>query len=73
MLIPDPEMGGYEVKVPALPECSSEGDTREEAIANARQAIALYLDELIANGEPIPEEPAPWELAWVEVPEPSKP
>ena len=36
--------GGYTVFVPSLPGCISEGDTREEAIANIREAIALYLE-----------------------------
>lgn len=36
--------GGFTVTVPALPGCISEGDTREEALANIREAIALYLD-----------------------------
>ena len=35
---------GYTVGCPALPGCWSEGDTREEAIANIRIAIAEYLD-----------------------------
>ncbi len=36
--------GGYTVTVPALPGCISEGDTREEARANIREAIELYLE-----------------------------
>jgi len=36
--------GGYTATVPALPGCISEGDTREEALANIREAIALYLE-----------------------------
>lgn len=36
--------GGYTVYVPSLPGCISEGDTREEAIANIREAIDLYLE-----------------------------
>ena len=42
-LIPS-EDGGYTVVVPALPGCISEGDTEEEALANIREAIALYLE-----------------------------
>ena len=38
------EDGGYTVIVPALPGCISEGDTRDEALANVREAIALYLE-----------------------------
>ena len=36
--------GGYTVTVPALPGCISEGETREEAITNIQEAIALYLE-----------------------------
>jgi predicted RNase H-like HicB family nuclease len=36
--------GGYTVVVPALPGCISEGDTRDEAIRNIREAIELYLE-----------------------------
>jgi predicted RNase H-like HicB family nuclease len=36
--------GGFTVYVPALPGCISEGDSREEALANIREAIDLYLD-----------------------------
>jgi predicted RNase H-like HicB family nuclease len=36
--------GGYTVTVPSLPGCISEGDTREDALANIREAIQLYLE-----------------------------
>jgi predicted RNase H-like HicB family nuclease len=38
------EEGGYTVYVPSLPGCISEGDTKEDALANIREAIALYLE-----------------------------
>jgi len=38
------EEGGYTVYVPSLPGCISEGDTKEDALANIREAIELYLD-----------------------------
>jgi len=38
--------GGYTVIVPALPGCISEGDTREEAMKNIREAITLYLEPI---------------------------
>jgi predicted RNase H-like HicB family nuclease len=38
--------GGFTVLVPALPGCISEGDTRDEALANIREAIELYLDPI---------------------------
>ena len=36
--------GGFTVWVPSLPGCISEGDSREEALDNIREAIALYLE-----------------------------
>jgi predicted RNase H-like HicB family nuclease len=38
------EDGGYTVYVPSLPGCISEGDTREEALVNIKEAIELYLE-----------------------------
>jgi predicted RNase H-like HicB family nuclease len=38
------EEGGFTVSVPSLPGCISEGETREEALANIREAIELYLE-----------------------------
>ncbi len=50
------EEGGYTATVPSLPGCISEGDTYDEALANIKEAIALYLESLQADGLPIPEE-----------------
>ncbi len=36
--------GGFTVYVPSLPGCVSEGDNREEAVENIKEAIALYLE-----------------------------
>lgn len=60
------EEGGYTVTVPVLPGCISEGDTREEALTNIKEAIELYLESLEADGEAIPQEAA-FEEAVVEV------
>jgi predicted RNase H-like HicB family nuclease len=38
------EEGGYTAIVPSLPGCISEGETREEALSNIREAIELYLE-----------------------------
>ena len=37
--------GGYSVWVPELPGCASQGETFDEALANIREAIQLYLEE----------------------------
>jgi antitoxin HicB len=54
-LHPQPE-GGYTVLVPALPEVVTEGDTREEAMANAREAIEVVLEIYREDGREIPED-----------------
>ena len=38
------EEGGYTVYAPSLPGCISEGDTKEEALKNIKEAIELYLE-----------------------------
>ena len=43
ILEPQPE-GGYVAYVPALPGCFSQGETREEALENIKEAIELYLE-----------------------------
>ncbi len=49
------EEGGYTVYVPSLPGCISEGDTRDEALENIREAIELYLepveDDYVLQGD----------------------
>ena len=52
------ESGGYTVTVPLLPGCVSEGDTKEEALANIKEAIELHTESLQSDGEPIPAEEA---------------
>lgn len=43
--------GGY---VPDLPGCYTAGLTREETLANAREAIALWIEDAESRGEAIP-------------------
>jgi antitoxin HicB len=47
---------GYLAYFPALPGCNTWGVTYEEAVANAREALALYLETLADHGDPIAEE-----------------
>ncbi len=48
------EEGGYTVTVPSLPGCVTEGDTFEEAVKMARDAIKGYLASLKKHHEPVP-------------------
>ena len=49
--------GGYVATVPALPGCHTQGETLEETEGNVKEAIEVYLESLLAHGEPVPEEP----------------
>jgi antitoxin HicB len=69
LLTPDPDVGGYTVTVPLLPGCITEGDTLEDALANAREAITVHVGGLEQDGEPVPEEHKAPQLALVEVTE----
>lgn len=59
--------GGYTVTVPSLPGCISEGDTFEKAKSNIIEAIQLYLEDVIADGEELPVESNTTFVAPVEV------
>jgi predicted RNase H-like HicB family nuclease/uncharacterized protein (DUF1778 family) len=52
---PGDERHAYGVVVPDLPGCFSAGDTLEEAIANAQEAILLWLEDRVEAGEALPE------------------
>ncbi len=56
VLIEKNEEGGYTVIVPSLPGCITQGDTWQEAMANAREAIAGYIEALKDIGKPVPVE-----------------
>ena len=43
------EDGGYSVYVPKLPGCISQGDNKQDAMANIREAMELYLEDLSKN------------------------
>lgn len=48
--------GGFVVSVPTLPGCVSQGESRDEALVNVREAIEAYLEDCRESGEPIPSE-----------------
>lgn len=59
------EDGIFVAKCPSLPGCVSQGKTREEAIANIKDAIQGYLQSLKKHDEPVP--PVDEELVEVNV------
>jgi predicted RNase H-like HicB family nuclease len=54
VIIEADESGGYVVSCPSLPGCYSQGETIDEALANIREAIELYIEVLEEDGKPIP-------------------
>ena len=56
MLEYDNDDPGYSVRVPSLPGCYTQGDTVEEALTTAKEAIAGHLAALAQLGAPIPVE-----------------
>jgi predicted RNase H-like HicB family nuclease len=67
VLTPDFDEGGYVVDVPVLPGCHTQGDSLEQAIANAREAIAVWIKSAEQHGEDIPEEQAPPQVITIDV------
>lgn len=51
----EPE-GGFTVSVPVLPGCITYGEDVDDAIAMAKDAIELYIEELQERGEAIPDD-----------------
>jgi len=50
------EDGFWVVECPSLPGCISQGKTKDEAVANIREAITGYIQALEEDGLPVPEE-----------------
>ncbi len=42
----DEEVGGYVVTCPAFPGCYSQGETKDEALENIKEAIQLYFESI---------------------------
>ena len=55
----DAETEQYSIVCPELPGCASSGDSEEEAMANIKEAIDLYLspDFPLEHAEPSPPSP----------------
>ncbi|MHB1287225.1 MAG: type II toxin-antitoxin system HicB family antitoxin [Leptospirales bacterium] len=50
------EDGFWVTECPSLPGCVSQGETKEEALANIREAIQGYIAALIQDHLPVPED-----------------
>ena len=60
--------GGYVAFFPALPGCHTQGETLEEVIAMAKDALTGYLESLRAHGDPIPLEKTTTKLVGFDLP-----
>ncbi|HUT55023.1 MAG TPA: type II toxin-antitoxin system HicB family antitoxin [bacterium] len=58
-LYPDKEEGGYTAIVPSLPGCVTQGDTLDQTLERAREAIEGYMECLKEEGKEIPVEEEP--------------
>ena len=56
VLLRKEQEGGYTVTVPSLPGCVTYGDTVEQAIEMAKEAVEVYVESLREHGEDIPTE-----------------
>lgn len=50
------EDGWWMAEVPSLPGCQTQGETKEEALENIKEAIESYIASLEEDGEPIPDD-----------------
>ena len=50
------EDGYWVAECPSLPGCVSQGETKESAISNIKEAIDLYIEVLMEDDIPVPEE-----------------
>jgi len=56
ILIEPNDPDGYLVTCPALPGLVTQGDTLDEAYEMAQDAIQIYVESLIEDGEPVPQD-----------------
>ena len=64
----EPDGDAFHAYVPALPGCHSFGSTVEEARANIAEAIALHIESMREDREPIPVEGEPLFITRLSVP-----
>jgi len=64
----EPDEDGFHGYVPALPGCHTFGFTIDETLENLKEAVALYVEVLVEDGEAIPVEPPPLVITRIPVP-----
>ena len=56
VLVYSGEDGFWVAECPSLPGCISQGETRETVLKNIREAIELYVETLVEDNLPVPDE-----------------
>ena len=56
VIIEKGQESGYVAQVPTLRGCVSQGESKEEALANVKEAIEVYIEALLEDGLPVPTE-----------------
>jgi predicted RNase H-like HicB family nuclease len=56
VLTAEPDGSAYNVQVPAIDGCVTYGVTVEDAIIRAREVIVLMLNQVIEDGEEVPDD-----------------
>ena len=65
------EEGGYWGEIPALEGCFAQGETVEDLLEDAREAVQSHLEALKLDGQPLPPHPGGIIIATVSLPEQS--
>lgn len=53
-IVVEPDDNGFHAYAPALPGLHTDGQTEEEAIQNAAEAVGAYLESMLKHGDPLP-------------------
>ena len=56
VIIEKGQESGFVAHVPTLRGCVSQGASKEEALANVKEAIEVYIEALLEDGLPVPTE-----------------
>lgn len=72
-IIIEKDTKGYHGYVPALPGCHTWGKTVDDTRKNLQEAIELYVEVLVEDGEAVPADIGVESYATVEIPTPAKP
>ena len=56
VIIEEGHESGYVAYAPALKGCASQGETKEEALKNVKEAMEAYVEALLEDGLPLPTE-----------------